>query len=270
MELENVLRARGLLTTDKNGELEFTTPPLPPGTEIVYRYPDGSIAYRKITGAGKKKRTKLDLLLTKPKKRKRDETIEDEAGQKHSTHSGALTEAEKDHMERCMEKKAKLYDDLKKGKVTDKDGRYHIDWDRKHAEAIERGENLTESDEEDDGPKDIKTIDEFGRTVWMSKKQHEKKIKLDEEQEKFWEEHSVIPVQPAKLIYGDTIQTAAFTADDASAKWDEVRKRNDELYKTSTFFDPKMVCRELIGGRRVLLTDLDRFRAAAMALRSFI
>jgi len=270
MELENVLRARGLLTTGENGELEFTKPTLPPGNEIVYRSPNGSFAYRKITGAGKKKKTKLDLLLTKPKKRKREETVEDEAGQKHSTHSGALTEAEKDHMERCMEKKAKLYDDLKKGKVTDKDGRYHIDWDRKYAEAIERGENLTKSDEEEDGPKDIKTVDEFGRTVWMSKKQHEKKIKLDEEQEKFWEEHSVFPAEPVKLIHGDTIQTAAFTADDASAKWEAVRKRGEELDKKSAFFDPKMVCRELIGGRRILLTDLNRFRAAAMALRSFI
>jgi len=219
--------------------------------------PSGGTAYEKKLGPGKKKKTKLDLLLTKSKKRKRPEIVEDEGGQKHSTHSGAMTEAEREHMERCMEKKAKLYDDLKKGNVTDIDGKYNIDWDRKHAEAVERGEDPTDlDDEEDDEPKDIKNVDEFGRTLWISRKQQERQIRLEAEREQYWEEHSAIPVQPKKLIYGDTIQTAAFPADDTfNSKMEEIRKQNDELGNKATHFDPKMVWHERVCHSRKPLTE---------------
>jgi hypothetical protein len=143
-----------------------------------------------------------------------------------------MTEAEREQMERSLSKKAKLYDDLQKGYIEDSAGLYSVDFDRKYTEAVERGEDPldSEDDEGDDGKEEVKYIDEFGRTIKMSKKQYQRQIKLDEERAKFREEHSARPSRPDRVIRGDFIQVNSFEADDfLNERLDRVREENERL-----------------------------------------
>lgn len=228
-ELEALLKKRGW-SAGAPGE----TPQPPKGRAIYFRGDQKPTVsqFAKKEKAKLRQKTKLDDLITKRNgKRKHGSTFEDELGQKHSTRSAAMTEAERDQMERSLTKKAKLYDDLQKGYAADSAGVYNVDFDRKYAEAIERGEDPVEShDEKDAGEKDMNYIDQFGRTIKMTKKQYRRQLKMDEDKAKFREEFSARPSLPSKVIRGDYIQYEAFQADDTlNEKLDKARELNKKI-----------------------------------------
>lgn len=183
--------------------------------------------HKKALAAEPRKKSKLDELLTaKGKKRKREETVEDDRGQKHSTRSERVNDDEELRRIQNMEKKAKLYDRLQKGDVADSENKYNVDFDRKYAEALERGEEPAESDgDKDDGPEEVEYYDEFGRRRKMTKKEYEKQKKMEE----FREEFGAFPQKPQNLLYGDFIQTDTRRIDDLNKRLEEVRKKNEEL-----------------------------------------
>src|SRR5215470_2412422 len=77
------------------------------------------------------KNGKEDVFTRNPhssKKRTHDQISDEKEGglgQKHSTASHALDEEEEARRKRKMEEKARLYDDLKRGYVDDKEGKYN-------------------------------------------------------------------------------------------------------------------------------------------------
>jgi hypothetical protein len=228
--LEALLRERGFFE-----KLKSKSPDQEPSTFQKKKTPDQepktaqkkkSIQGKTITAEPRKK-TKLDELLTaKGRKRKREEIVEDDRGQKHSTRSERVNDDEELRRIQNMEKKAKLYDRLQKGDVADAENKYNVDFDRKYAEALERGEEPAESDgDKDDGPEEIEYYDEFGRRRKMTKKEYEKQKKMEE----FREEFSAFPLQPQNLHYGDFIQTDTRRIDDLNKRLEEVRKKNEEL-----------------------------------------
>ena len=169
------------------------------------------------------KNNKEDVFTRNPRgnKKRTHDQISDEKegglGQKHSTTSDTLDEEEEQRRKRKMEEKARLYDDLKRGYVDDKEGKYNVDFDRKWAEAKDRGENpedeVSDREDQDDDNELVDYVDEFGRNRRMTKREvakAERMKKRDEELEKEREEMSVRPKMPDKLIYGDYIQTQAF------------------------------------------------------------
>lgn len=124
----------------------------------------------------------------------------------------SATEAELARSRAALERKAKQYEKLKRGKRVEGDDQL-VDWDRKWAE--DGGDSSfedTDSDDEDpwkgykEGDPVIEWKDELGRDRTVPKAWAEKQErKLREE-----EESSVQPVMPESLIYGPTIQTQAF------------------------------------------------------------
>src|SRR5579871_2429413 len=166
---------------------------------------------------------KQDVFTRNPRgsKKRAHDQISDEKegglGQKHSTTSDALDEENEHRRKRKMEEKSRLYNDLKRGYINDKEGKYNVDFDRKWAEAKERGEDLedelSDQEDQDDDNELVDYVDEFGRNRRMTKQEvakAERMKKRDEELEKEREEMSVRPKMPDKLIYGDYIQTQAF------------------------------------------------------------
>lgn len=216
---------------DWKGNRHVLTPDAPAATKNLHRLVAerkaqlaASNANRVQSQAAKpNKNNKEDVFTRKPhgsKKRARDQiSNENEGGldQKHSTTSDTLDEEEEHRRKRKMEEKARLYDDLKRGYVDDKEGKYNVDFDRKWAEAKDRGEDpedeVSDREGQDDDNELIDYVDEFGRNRRMTKREvakAERMKKRDEELEKEREEMSVRPKMPEKLIYGDYIQTQAF------------------------------------------------------------
>lgn len=226
--LEALLRERGFLNKLKSTEPESTT-----GHKKKTSDQELKVAQKRKDIQGKsltahpRQKSKVDELITqKGKKRKRDETVKDDRGQKHSTHSEKISEDEEFRRIQRMEEKAKLYERLQKGDVADAESKYHVDFDRKYAEALERGEGPADSDGDgDDGPKEVEYYDEFGRRRKMTKKEYEKQKKMEE----FREEFSAFPQRPQNVHYGDYIQTDTRRIDDLNRRLEEVRKKNEEL-----------------------------------------
>src|ERR1700744_5626123 len=70
--------------------------------------------------------------------------------QKHSTSGGGVDDETWRRTKRRLEDKARLYAAMKRGEVEDADERYAVDFDRKWAEAQERGERGGADDDDDD------------------------------------------------------------------------------------------------------------------------
>jgi hypothetical protein len=160
--------------------------------------------------------------------------------QKHSTSGGGVDDETWRRAKRRLEDKARLYAAMKRGEVEDADERYAVDFDRKWAEAQERGEGdgaaeQDDDDDDDDGGDDeeimVEYEDEFGRTrrgtraeAAREERRRKQASDLAAEPDRF----SARPRMPEQIIYGDAIQAAAFNPDrDAAERMAELAAKRD-------------------------------------------
>jgi hypothetical protein len=142
--------------------------------------------------------------------------------QKHSTSSAPLDEATWHRSKRKMEEKARLYAAMKRGDVEDLGDKHLVDFDTKWAEAEAKGEaaNDTSSDDGADSEEEelIDYIDEFGRSrrgtrADVAREERRRRMLAADEPDRF----TARPTVPSNIIFGDTIQTAAFNPDEPIA-----------------------------------------------------
>ncbi|KZF22092.1 hypothetical protein L228DRAFT_283278 [Xylona heveae TC161] len=147
---------------------------------------------------------------------------------------------------RKMEEKARLYAAMKRGDYVpsggddSRDERGLVDFDRKWAESTARGEGQnydTSSGEDDDEPASDEELvefeDEFGRTkrgtkAEAAREQRRRRDDAADEPDRL----SARPSEPGNLIYGDTIQAAAFNPDEPIATRMEDLARNRDKSPT--------------------------------------
>ena len=138
-----------------------------------------------------------------------------------------------------MEEKARLYAAMKRGDYVApggedaRDERNLVDFDRKWAESEARGEasdNETSSEDAADSEEEtVDYIDEFGRQRQGTRSQvlreeMKRKAQAADEPDRF----TARPSQPTNLIYGDTIQAAAFNPDEPIvAKMETLASKRD-------------------------------------------
>ncbi len=147
-----------------------------------------------------------------------------------------------------MEEKARLYAAMKRGDYVPprREKRANnnleenalVDFDRKWAENEERGEgNDFDTSSDDDHHSDtqeeelVEYTDEFGRQrqgtrADVAREERRKRIvtAATEEPDRF----TARPAQPSNLIFGDTVQAAAFNPDEPiAAKMDEIAAKRD-------------------------------------------
>ena len=140
---------------------------------------------------------------------------------------------------RKMEEKARLYAAMKRGDYVGSAGAPEslIDFDRKWAEGKARGEAEPDTSSDDDNGPDsddgelVEYMDEFGRARQGSRRdaarmERKKRNQLLGAEE--LERMSARPTMPAQLIFGDTVQTAAFNPDAATtAQMEAVASKRD-------------------------------------------
>jgi hypothetical protein len=179
------------------------------------------------TAAGKARPKKEDIFSThnqNTKKRALKDLEDLDFDQRHSTTSEALDDAIWHRAKRKMEEKARLYAAMKRGDVEDLDERYAVDFDRKWAEAQEAGGEDSDTSEGEDGvPSEgeqlVDYIDQFGRNrrgtrAEAAREERKKQTKAADTSDRF----TARPNRPTDVIYGDTIQSAAFNPDDTIAQ----------------------------------------------------
>lgn len=184
--------------------------------------------------------SKSSIFTAHNKNVKKRALADEQAGQQQQQHktsavSGRASESELHRSKRKMLEKARLYDAMKRGEYLDRseNDRYGgglVDFDRKWAAAQKGGEEDndkegTESSSGVDSESDqgegsadstvekIQWTDEFGRLITGTKKQHahfERRQRIAAAAEVAFADASARPTQPSQIIYGDTIQTAAF------------------------------------------------------------
>ncbi len=133
-----------------------------------------------------------------------------------------------------MEEKARLYAAMKRGDYVPKENEAAplVDFDKKWAEAddgLENGYSNSSSDNEEEEDEIFEYEDEFGRLrrgTRADKEKMERRLRRGLIGAEEFEKMSVRPKAPDKIIYGDTIQTLAFTPDDAEQMEQLARKRD--------------------------------------------
>ncbi|KAF2135358.1 uncharacterized protein K452DRAFT_330241 [Aplosporella prunicola CBS 121167] len=158
--------------------------------------------------------------------------------QKHSTTSDAIDDATWRRAKRKMSEKARLYAAMKRGDVEDGDERYAVDFDRKWAEKEAGGGGTTSDDSDDDDDDDdddpaakeaVEYVDEFGRTRTGTRADAARAQRRQHAQADEPDRFTARPAAPANLIYGDTVQSAAFNPDEAVAqRMAEMAARRDK------------------------------------------
>lgn len=240
------------------------------------------------TTTGKARPKKDDIFSThnrNTKKRALKDTDDVDFSQKHSTNSESLDPAQWHRSKRKMEEKARLYSAMKRGDVEDLDERYAVDFDRKWAEAQDKGEDDDDtSDGEDDPGSDeemVDYVDEFGRNRKGSKREAEmeerrKQSKAANTTDRF----TARPNMPAQVIYGDTIQAEAFNPEDDVMQQmaDIAAKRDNNTPPPDTHFDSKQEIRTKGVGfmqfsadaeeRKVQMENLEKERSETESRRS--
>jgi hypothetical protein len=137
--------------------------------------------------------------------------------QKHTTNDETLDSAVWQRSKRKMEEKARLYAAMKRGDVEDMDEKYTVDFDRKWAENHDQPSEEEDDDDDDDEPEAgdgemVEYLDEFGRTRTGTRSQAHI-ASLASSQKDSSDRFTARPSAPATVIYGDTIQHAAFDPD---------------------------------------------------------
>jgi len=121
-----------------------------------------------------------------------------------------------------MEEKARLYAAMKRGDVEDTEDKHMVDFDRKWAEREDAGgETSSSSDDDDAGSEPEETVeytDEFGRTrrgtrAEAAREERRRKSAMADAPDRF----TARPAAPSSIIYGDTVQAAAFNPDEPIA-----------------------------------------------------
>jgi hypothetical protein len=167
--------------------------------------------------------------------------------QKHLTNSEAVDNATWHRSKRKMEEKARLYAAMKRGDVEDLDDKYAVDFDRKWAEAQDAGEDGSdtsdgEHDDASEGEELVEYIDEFGRNrkgtrAEAAREERRKQTKAADTSDRF----TARPSMPTNIIFGDTIQSAAFNPDDTVTQQmaDIASKRDHDTPPPDEHFDSK-------------------------------
>ncbi|KAL1619357.1 hypothetical protein SLS54_006634 [Diplodia seriata] len=196
------------------------------------------------SSAGRARPKNKDDIFTVHNKNSRKRALKDlddtDFTQRHSTSSEALDDATFKRSKRKMEEKARLYAAMKRGDVEDADERYAVDFDRKWAEKHDEGDSETSSDEDAGSEPEelVEYVDEFGRTRQgtkgdVAREERRKKLMLDEP-----DRFTARPAMPTNIIYGDTIQTAAFNPDETIAeKMAEIAAKREDTPPKDTHFD---------------------------------
>lgn len=184
-------------------------------------------------------RTKEDIFKTHNKgSRKRalqdlQDADDGPLAQSHSTTSEALDSAQWQRSKRKMEQKARLYAAMKRGDVEDTADKYAVDFDAKWAEKQEKqlgddaSSSSSDAESEDEADKAmVDWTDEFGRARTTSRKQM-----LSEQRQQYFANEMASrarPNMPTNVIYGDTVQAAAFNPDrDRAQQMEELAAKRD-------------------------------------------
>jgi hypothetical protein len=187
-------------------------------------------------GRARPSKTKEDIFTSHNRntKKRAAKDLEDDDGriyseQKHQKDIGEVDASVLHRSKRKMEAKAKLYKQMKRGELGDEeDGDGLVDFDRKWAE---RGDDLS-SDEDDEGMNEIVDYeDEYGRSRRGTKAEAERIARRKANAVRGQEEldrMSARPAMPSKIIYGDTVQVAAFNPEDEiQEKMEELARKRD-------------------------------------------
>lgn len=168
--------------------------------------------------------------------------------QVHTTDGESLDSDAWNRSKRKMEEKARLYAAMKRGDIEDADEKYAVDFDKKWAER--EGEDSEVSDEEDarseegDADELVEYVDELGRTRKGTRKEADKAarlVRLEEERGGNVDRFTARPAAPTNVIYGDTIQSAAFNPDAPIAEQmaELAKKRDRSMTPPEEHFDSR-------------------------------
>lgn len=215
-------------------------------TSLASLISSSSSGKSKLAGAGRALPTKdkSDIFTAHNKnvKKRAAADLEDDGSQRHKTKDdiGSVDAADLHRAKRKMEDKVRIYNAMKRGEYIgrdDYDDRL-VDFDRKWAEGQADGGEADASDNSDDedsgsdGGEEVEYLDEFGRLRKGTKAQAEREerrkrmqVSAAEEQERM----SARPSMPTNVIYGDTVQHAAFNPDQVIAdRMAEISKKRDK------------------------------------------
>ncbi|GAB7339416.1 hypothetical protein MBLNU457_6050t1 [Dothideomycetes sp. NU457] len=167
--------------------------------------------------------------------------------QKHATKGEPLDAASWQRSRRKMEEKARLYAAMKRGDVEDDEGRHMVDFDRKWAEQEDKGNGDDDESEEDISETEeeqVEWTDEFGRSRTTTRSEMAREQRRQQMQEQIQER--VRPSAPTNIIFGDTVQAAAFNPDkDAAERMADLAAKRDRSLTPppQTHFDSRQEIR---------------------------
>jgi hypothetical protein len=195
-------------------------------------------------GRPRTSKTKEDIFSVHNKNTKKraardlEQDGEDSHGQVHKNDIGAVDDALLHRSKRKMAEKAKKYRAMKRGEYVPAEGESEslIDFDQKWADKQREGKrdslSSSESESDDEGRGEtVEYEDEYGRhrigTLADAERMERKKLNRALGQEEL-DRISARPSMPSQLIYGDTVQTAAFNPDEPIAtKMEEIAAKRD-------------------------------------------
>jgi hypothetical protein len=184
-------------------------------------------------GRPRPSRTKEDIFTSHNRNTKKraakDLEADDDTEQIHKKDIGDVDASVLHRSKRKMEQKAKLYKQMRRGELGDEDegdGSALVDFDRKWAE---RGE---ESSSEDEGANEIVDFeDQYGRSRRGTRAEADRMARRKANAVRGQEEldrMSARPAMPSNIIYGDTVQVAAFNPDEpVLEKMEEIARKRD-------------------------------------------
>ncbi|KAI4130210.1 MAG: hypothetical protein LQ347_003468 [Umbilicaria vellea] len=201
---------------------------------------------RSTTGRARLSKSKTDIFTAHNKntrKRAAADISEDGISQAHQQDIGGVDTTTLHRSKRKMEEKARLYAAMKRGDYVPSRGNGNrreegslVDFDRKWAEdeAAGRKPNYeTSSDSAGDSEEEelVDYEDEFGRQRQGTRAEavREERRKKGIAQAADDADHvSARPAPPSQIIYGDTVQTAAFNPDEPiAAQMEEIARKRD-------------------------------------------
>ncbi|KPI41898.1 uncharacterized protein AB675_5680 [Cyphellophora attinorum] len=177
-----------------------------------------------------------------------DEQSSGEQRHKTSANIGRASDTDLHRSKRKMLEKTRLYNAMKRGEYLDQNGEHDrgglVDFDKKWADSQEDHDELVESSSDNDSSDDndnenpdqeekqVQWLDEFSRLITGTPAQHRKYLRRQRIQlaaQAAMEDASARPALPSTLIYGDTIQTAAFNPDTViSDRMSELAAKRDK------------------------------------------
>lgn len=202
-----------------------------------------------VNGRTRPSKLKTDDLSKTKVKRKEGSDGESRSSSKLTLKSPTGTEeskAEQDFIRRRMESKARLYAAMQRGDYIGREFGL-VDFDRKWAEAQSNKDNggavSSDSDSDDDDQEEEKEeeeegagddvdttlheyTDEFGRVRYLTRSQI-LRLQRSAASAAELESMSARPKAPETLIYGDAVQTEAFTARDGAEAMEALARKRD-------------------------------------------